>query len=320
MMAIAWWPPWTHSPSPVIPASVSTRTHRCMQWPVVAAVLTDVIFNVDFLRNRCELSWHCVFVVDRCGSVERSGPTVEMPLSLPHAALCNSTPCTDGLLAMGCLPSGSWFLRRSQWPKNAYSAVSPRSSPPTWSATPGSWARRGWHACVAERRRKELIDARIAEHHGRIVKLMGDGMLVEFPSVVDAVACAVEIQRGMAERNADVPADRRIEFRIGVNLGDVIVEGDDIYGDGVNVAARLEAIAEPGGIFVSSHGARSGRRASSRPFLRGSRRASAQEHRAADPRLSGRYGRRAIGSAQRSRADHWHCRTSRRSRCCRSPI
>src|SRR5207248_6380703 len=84
-----------------------------------------------------------------------------------------------------------------------------------------------------------------------IVKLTGDGMLVEFPSVVDAVRCAAEIQRAMRHRNSELPQDRRIEFRIGVNLGDVIVEGDDIFGDGVNVAARLESIAEPGGIAVS---------------------------------------------------------------------
>ena len=83
--------------------------------------------------------------------------------------------------------------------------------------------------------RKEFIDPTIASHHGRMVKLMGDGALIEFASVVDALACAVEVQRGMTERNKDEPEDRRIEFRIGINLGDVIVEGDDIYGDGVNV-------------------------------------------------------------------------------------
>jgi adenylate cyclase len=99
--------------------------------------------------------------------------------------------------------------------------------------------------------RKDLVDAKIAEHQGRIVKLTGDGLLAEFSSVVNAVACAVAVQRGMSDRNASVPPPRRIEFRIGVNLGDVIVEGDDIFGDGVNVAVRLEGIAQPGGIAVS---------------------------------------------------------------------
>lgn len=99
--------------------------------------------------------------------------------------------------------------------------------------------------------RAQLIDPKIAEHRGRIVKLMGDGMLVEFASVVDAVACAADIQREMPKREADVPEDRRIRYRIGVNLGDIVVEGDDIFGDGVNIAARLEAMAEPGGVCVS---------------------------------------------------------------------
>jgi TolB-like protein/class 3 adenylate cyclase len=99
--------------------------------------------------------------------------------------------------------------------------------------------------------RKELIEPRIAERHGRIVKLTGDGALVEFPSVVEAVLCAVDVQRVFAERNADVPRDQRIEFRIGVNLGDVIFDDNDIYGDGVNVAARLQTLADPGGICVS---------------------------------------------------------------------
>ncbi|MCH9019053.1 MAG: adenylate/guanylate cyclase domain-containing protein, partial [Proteobacteria bacterium] len=99
--------------------------------------------------------------------------------------------------------------------------------------------------------RAELIDPSVAGHHGRIVKEMGDGLLVEFPSVVEAVQCAVDVQRAIAGRNADTPVDRRIELRIGVNLGDVIAIGDDIYGDGVNVAARLEALADPGGICIS---------------------------------------------------------------------
>src|ERR1700736_4481495 len=99
--------------------------------------------------------------------------------------------------------------------------------------------------------RRQLLDPKIKEHRGRIVKTTGDGMLVEFPSVVDAVRCAVEVQRAMIDRNAEIPDDRRIAFRIGVNLGDVIIDGDDIFGDGVNIAARLEALAEPGGICIS---------------------------------------------------------------------
>src|SRR5438067_55009 len=99
--------------------------------------------------------------------------------------------------------------------------------------------------------RSDFINPKIGEHQGRIVKLTGDGMLVEFPSVVNAVACAAEVQRGVRDRNKGVPPDRRIEFRIGVNVGDVIVHGEDILGDGVNVAARLESIAPPGGITIS---------------------------------------------------------------------
>ena len=100
--------------------------------------------------------------------------------------------------------------------------------------------------------RRELLDPKIAEHHGRIVKTTGDGLLVEFASVVDAVRCAVEVQQAMPERDTGVGADKRIELRIGINLGDVIVEGDDIYGDGVNIAARIEALADAGGVFVSN--------------------------------------------------------------------
>jgi len=98
---------------------------------------------------------------------------------------------------------------------------------------------------------RELVDPKIAEHHGRIVKNTGDGFLAEFASVVDAVRCAVEVQRGMVDRNEETPEDERITFRIGINLGDVIVEEDDIYGDGVNIAARLEGLAEPDGICIS---------------------------------------------------------------------
>ena len=95
--------------------------------------------------------------------------------------------------------------------------------------------------------RLEVADPKIREHHSRIVKTTGDGLLLEFASVVDAVRCAVEVQRAMLDRNADIPEDKRIVFRMGINLGDVILDGDDIYGDGVNIAARLEALAEPGG-------------------------------------------------------------------------
>jgi adenylate cyclase len=99
--------------------------------------------------------------------------------------------------------------------------------------------------------RRELLDPKIAEHHGRIVKTTGDGVLVEFASVVDAVRCAVAVQRAMTERNVELPQEKRIEFRVGINVGDIIIDGDDIYGDGVNVAARLEALAEPGGLCIS---------------------------------------------------------------------
>ena len=100
--------------------------------------------------------------------------------------------------------------------------------------------------------RHELVDPKIAEHHGRIVKTTGDGLLVEFASVVDAVRCAVAVQQAMPERNTSVAADSRIELRIGINLGDVIVDCDDLYGDGVNIAARIEALAEAGGVLVSN--------------------------------------------------------------------
>jgi len=109
--------------------------------------------------------------------------------------------------------------------------------------------------------RRELIDPQVAVHKGRIVKTTGDGILIAFPSVVEAVACALAVQTGMALHTATIPEDRRIEFRVGINTGDVIVEDGDIHGDGVNVAARLEALAESGGICVSAivHGQVEGR-------------------------------------------------------------
>src|SRR5271169_2786242 len=99
--------------------------------------------------------------------------------------------------------------------------------------------------------RKECIDPAIAARRGRIVKTTGDGVLVEFPSAVEAVACAITIQRGLASRNEAMAAERRLTFRIGINVGDIIIEASDIFGDGVNVAARLEALCEPGGLCIS---------------------------------------------------------------------
>src|SRR5262245_36021404 len=99
--------------------------------------------------------------------------------------------------------------------------------------------------------RKSLVDPTVATHHGRIDKTTGDGMLVEFASAVDAARCAIEVQRALAERNAALPEVRRLEYRIGIHVGDIIVDQDDIFGDGVNIAARLEGIAEPGGVCIS---------------------------------------------------------------------
>src|SRR6266705_2508938 len=125
--------------------------------------------------------------------------------------------------------------------------------------------------------RRELSDPKIKEHHGRIVKTTGDGLLVEFGSIVDAVRCAVEVQREMALRNAGVPAERRIEFRMGINLGDIIIDDDDIFGDGVNIAARLEGFAH----LVAHDPARANaaRFSQARLRVRGHGRAAGQEHR-----------------------------------------
>ena len=98
--------------------------------------------------------------------------------------------------------------------------------------------------------RRELFDPKIAEHRGRLVKTTGDGFLVEFGSVVDALRCAAEVQREMAGRGAEMPPERRIEYRIGINVGDIVVEDGDIFGDGVNIAARLEGLARPGGVSL----------------------------------------------------------------------
>ena len=140
--------------------------------------------------------------------------------------------------------------------------------------------------------RREAIDPRIKEHRGRIVKTTGDGLLSEFASVVDAVRCAVEVQREMAARNAGVQAERRIDFRIGINLGDIMIDDNDIFGDGVNVAARLEALAEPGGICVSRV-VRDQVRDKLAISVRGHGRAAGQEHRPAGARLSRFFSQRA---------------------------
>ena len=132
-------------------------------------------------------------------------------------------------------------------------ASSPRSSPPTWSASAGSTGADEDRTLARLRAlRSDLIDPTISVHKGRVVKRTGDGAIVEFRSVVDAVRCAIEVQNAMAERNAGVPEDQRIEFRIGVHLGDVVEEDDgDLMGDGVNIAARLEGVAKPGAICLS---------------------------------------------------------------------
>ncbi len=159
--------------------------------------------------------------------------------------------------------------------------------------------------------RQAVLAPEIAGHRGRIVNTAGDGLLAEFASVVDAVDCAYAIQARIAERNADVETGRRLEFRIGINLGDVIIDGDDILGDGVNIAARLEAIAQPGGICVSAV-VRDQVIGKADARLPGSRRTDRQEHRAAAAGLS--TGR---GSRRDRRRPHRHrCPTGHRSPSC----
>ena len=133
--------------------------------------------------------------------------------------------------------------------------------------------------------RKELFEPEIDRRHGHVFKLMGDGLLAEFSSVVDAVECAVALQKGLAERNAAVPEDQRFQVRIGINLGEVIVEGDDRYGEGVNIAARLEQLAEPGGICVSGKVAKEVEKKLAFGF--DPRRAACEEHRGACGGLPG---------------------------------
>jgi adenylate cyclase len=144
--------------------------------------------------------------------------------------------------------------------------------------------------------RSDLIDPAISAHHGRIVKRTGDGSIIEFRSVVDAVRCAIEVQNGLIERNAGLPEDRRIQFRVGVHVGDVVEESDgDLMGDGVNIAARLEGVASPGDLplgasLLAGEGA-------ARSQGHGPRRYPTQEHRRADPRLLARSGRARASEA-----------------------
>ena len=172
---------------------------------------------------------------------------------------------------------------------------------------------------AAEGAARELIDPKIAEHHGRIVKTTGDGLLVEFASVVDAVRCAVEVQQAMPERNAGSRPTSRIELRIGINLGDVIVEGDDIYRRRRQHRRADRGLGRAGGVLRLQYGSRPGARPAAL-CLRGSGRAAGQEHCPAGAGLPGsrRWRRQRARRLQRRR----RCRspTSRRSRCCPSPI
>lgn len=161
--------------------------------------------------------------------------------------------------------------------------------------------------------RREFLEPKIKEHRGRIVKRSGDGVLIEFASAVDAGRCAVEIQRGMSERNRPAPPDKRIELRIGIHVGDVIIEEGDIFGDGVNIAARLEAIAVPGGICISDDAYRQVRdklNMSSKTLASSSSKTS----RGRCASIASNLARAARHSQPRQ---HWHCLTRHRSRHCR---
>ena len=165
--------------------------------------------------------------------------------------------------------------------------------------------------------RRAVVDPKIAEHRGRIVKTTGDGILVEFASIVDAVRCAVDMQRQIAERNAQVPAERRIECRSGLNVGDIIIDDKDIYGDGVNIAARLQALAEPGGICVS----RIVRECAISSIFRSRTWANSRSRTSPGQSLpigfdSKRSPMRRSLHRSRLRDRHGHCRRSRQSRCC----
>jgi len=161
--------------------------------------------------------------------------------------------------------------------------------------------------------RRELADPIIAEHRGRIVKTTGDGLLVEFASVVDAVRCAVETQREMIARNTAIPAVRRIEFRMGINIGDIIIEDGDIFGDGVNIAARLEALPEPGGICLSARTSRCATVSTSPSTISESSRSRTSQ----DPctPMASHSAHRHVRRCRPQR--RCHSPTSRRSRSCR---
>ena len=164
---------------------------------------------------------------------------------------------------------------------------------------------------------RELVDPKIEEHRGRIVKNTGDGFLAEFASVVDAVRCAVEVQRGMIDREPEMPDDQRIRLRIGINLGDVIAEEHDIFGDGVNVAARLEALAEPGGISVSRVVRDQIRDSSISPLTTW----ASSTSRTSQGRCASIASSSGEGLPLRRRRHRcWRCPTSRRSPSCRSRI
>ena len=170
-------------------------------------------------------------------------------------------------------------------------------------------------------RRHDVLMPMVAQHGGRVFKVMGDGVLVEFSSVVNAVECAIDLQKAMQAQNAGIPAEQHILLRIGINLGDVIVEGGDLYGDGVNIAARLESLAEPGGICVSGDVYRQVR-SKLQTAVRGPGRAEGQEHRRTRARLPGTGRRRWIRRDRVSgncRNPHRHCRGSHRSPSCPSP-
>ena len=176
----------------------------------------------------------------------------------------------------------------------------------------------GTARAVSEHR--EVARPIVASFSGRIVKTTGDGVLLEFPSIVAAVECAIAIQKLMVERNAETPGDKRIVYRIGVNLGDVLIEGDDILGDGVNIAARLEGICEPGGVLLSSSAYDHVRGKIDAGFYR-SRRNGPEKHSAASAGLCGQDRcRRHSARASRLRAEQTRATARRRWLSCRSPI